>query len=395
MTNENAGSRPSEGRLVYVTDSQIPGRSAPGVQAARMCDAFAERGIEVTLVAPNYKPSPVNDLDLKSFYGLRHDIAIRRHPIPQDPRRRPDNWSSAARLLSYGWSLASQTFLKHADWVYGRSSMGLWTATRMRSLPSRRRRFGVYGELHDIPNREATRKLLRSLDGVVAISQGLRDEAVSQGIVAEHSIRVEHNGFDASAKRMDQKEARGVVNERWRLDPAKPLMVYVGRVDRPKGVPTLFEVAKRLPSTLMLIVGHVWDEALLEEGRGLGNVTLTGHIAPGEVFTYLDAATALLLPSTARLTYAEFMSPMKATEYMAAGRPIVASDLPSIREVLVHERNALLVAPEDAEAWVSAVRRLLADSSLAGMLADRARLDAQGMSWDERAGRVLGFLESG
>ena len=73
---------------------------------------------------------------------------------------------------------------------------------------------------------------------------------------------------------------------------------------------------------------------------------------------------------------------------MAAGRPIVASDLPSIREVLAHEVNALLVPPGDAAALARAIERLLADPVLASRLA-RAALDGvPEYSWDRRAERL-------
>ena len=56
-----------------------------------------------------------------------------------------------------------------------------------------------------------------------------------------------------------------------------------------------------------------------------------------------------------------FTSPLKLFDYMAAGVPIVASDLPALREVLRHEENALLARPGDPEAFALAVRRVLAD----------------------------------
>jgi glycosyltransferase involved in cell wall biosynthesis len=89
------------------------------------------------------------------------------------------------------------------------------------------------------------------------------------------------------------------------------------------------------------------------------------------------------------------MSSFKLPEYMAAGRPIIASDLASIEETLAYERDELLVPAGEVEARVSAVRRLLADSRLAETRGEGARLGCIGMSWDERARRILGWLEEG
>src|SRR4029453_17817516 len=80
-----------------------------------------------------------------------------------------------------------------------------------------------------------------------------------------------------------------------------------------------------------------------------------------------------------------FTSPLKLFEYMAAGRAIVASDLPAIREVLRHEVNALLVTPGDSTALAGGIERLLADSELAARLARNALNDVDDYTWSRRA----------
>ena len=79
---------------------------------------------------------------------------------------------------------------------------------------------------------------------------------------------------------------------------------------------------------------------------------------------------------------------------MAAERPIVASDLPSLREVLHHERNALLVAPDEPNALAEDVTRLLNDKALANRLATAARLEVESRTWTRRAAAISEFLES-
>jgi glycosyltransferase involved in cell wall biosynthesis len=82
------------------------------------------------------------------------------------------------------------------------------------------------------------------------------------------------------------------------------------------------------------------------------------------------------------------MSPLKLFEYMSAGKPIVASDLPVLREVL-DEANAVLVDPEDADAWARALESLR-DAGLRERLGVRARRDfLERHTWDIRARKVL------
>jgi phosphatidylinositol alpha-mannosyltransferase len=73
---------------------------------------------------------------------------------------------------------------------------------------------------------------------------------------------------------------------------------------------------------------------------------------------------------------------------MAAGRPVVATDIPGYREVVHHERDGLLVPPNDPAALAEALSRLLANPGLARALGERGRADAARYRWETIAGEV-------
>ena len=124
------------------------------------------------------------------------------------------------------------------------------------------------------------------------------------------------------------------------------------------------------------------------------NVRTTGHRPPAEARRYLAAADVAIIPfSGATIIAREHTSPLKMFEYMAAGVPIVASDLPSLREVLRHEHNALLVPPDDNAALAAAIERLLSDHELAARLAGTARNEVADCTWNRRAAGIVGFLD--
>ena len=95
-----------------------------------------------------------------------------------------------------------------------------------------------------------------------------------------------------------------------------------------------------------------------------------------------------MLPNPESAISTLFTSPLKLFEYMAAGRAIAASDLPSIREILTDGENALLVKPGDPNALAAAIRTLINDGDLAQRLARAARTDVTRYTWTRRAERL-------
>jgi starch synthase len=83
---------------------------------------------------------------------------------------------------------------------------------------------------------------------------------------------------------------------------------------------------------------------------------------------------------------------MKLFTYLAAGRVILAPVAPDTAELLRHDENALLVAPDDVEAAVGAMRRTLADPASWDRLARGALATSAGLTWDGRAERIEGLL---
>jgi glycosyltransferase involved in cell wall biosynthesis len=113
------------------------------------------------------------------------------------------------------------------------------------------------------------------------------------------------------------------------------------------------------------------------------------------------AVDVLLMPYQANVSIglrghdtARWMSPMKMFEYLGSGVPIISSDLPALREVLTDGRNALLVAPDDRDAWLGALDRLVSDPELAGRLGAQGHSDyLERFTWDTRAKQLLDLAQ--
>jgi glycosyltransferase involved in cell wall biosynthesis len=170
---------------------------------------------------------------------------------------------------------------------------------------------------------------------------------------------------------------------------------YAGHLYPWKGVDLVVEAIAALLDTEGLIIGGHQGEADLTRVKALvdrlhcsSRVTFTGHLPPHEALRRLRDAQVLTLPNPSSAIARDFTSPLKLFEYMAAGRPIVASDLPSIREVLRDGDNAILVEPGNPHALTEGIRRIKNDPALGETLAGRALQDVRAYTWDARAGRL-------
>jgi glycosyltransferase involved in cell wall biosynthesis len=238
----------------------------------------------------------------------------------------------------------------------------------------------------------ASRALVRVVTNTTALAELLhKNHSVSC------DVRVAHNGVDVTAfGRWSKEEARKALG----LPFDRPLVCYLGHLYPGRGVDELIEAARSIPDAVFLIVGGLASDLQNLRRRVPpplpAHVRLMGFVPRAEVPQYLAAADVLVMPYTTRTTVysgldtTAVMNPMKMFEYMASGRPIVATRLPALGEVLTDGRNALLIEPDSAKAIGEAVRRLLVDRRLADRLGDHARQDATARhSWDAHAGTIL------
>jgi glycosyltransferase involved in cell wall biosynthesis len=242
---------------------------------------------------------------------------------------------------------------------------------------------------------EAARAVARSgkLRRWVFISEKLRERfGESVALPAERCV-VEHDAVDLERF----TPALPAADARARLGLAdRPLVVYSGNLYPGRGAELVVENAAALPHVDFLFVGGAaGDIARLRAAAG-ANVRFTGHLPLEQVTPYLFAADVLVMPHTSRTlvsdrktSTAEYASPMKLFEYMAAGRAIVATRFPSVAEVLRDGENGVLVAPDDAGALREAIAALVADPARAARLGARAREDAAAHTWARRAERIL------
>ncbi|HSK86729.1 MAG TPA: glycosyltransferase [Anaerolineales bacterium] len=181
---------------------------------------------------------------------------------------------------------------------------------------------------------------------------------------------------------------------------AAPTVMCTGHLYAGRGADLFLQLAKSLPQAHFVWVGGRPDDiASWKQRVESDNVTFTGFIPNRDLPLYQAAADILLMPysrtimgSSGTADSASVASPMKMFEYMAAGRAIVTSELPVIREVL-NEKNAVFCEPDDVTSWKIAVETLFDEESRRAALGKQARIDVQRYTWLSRAKLILnGFV---
>ncbi len=194
----------------------------------------------------------------------------------------------------------------------------------------------------------------RHVDLFICPSQYMKRQLVAGGFPQE-KIRVNHYGIDPHA-----------VESRYDHDG---YFLFVGRLSEEKGIETIIRAARLLPDIQFKIVGRGPEmDRLHRLSEGLSNVEFLGFRMGDELAQLYRGAMAVLLPSRVHENF-----PLAVLESMAAGKPVIASHVGGVAEIVEDRANGLLVSPADLHGWVEAIMRLAYDEDLRLSMAHAAR----------------------
>lgn len=385
-------------KLIYIMAgaSTIPNDKAHSVQIMKMCEAFARMGLEVELFTPDIRVDrKLENVNPFKYYGIENEFKITRIPcldLSSVYKYKYTKKSFYVQALFYAFTATLCALRRNSDIIYTRD---FYTVLLLTIIG---KRDNLFYEIHEFPHGYIRRFLeLRMAKKIhcVFISSTLKS------LFERHvhgKFLVSPDGVDIG---MFDKICKEDVEEVWKMFSIrnKKVVGYVGQLytrDIEKGAGDLIDAMENLGDSVCIFVGgpasaiEMYKESV--KTKGLENrVIFVGSVPPSNVPGYIKALDVCAMPFPWTKHYAYSMSPLKMFEYMASKKPIVATDLPTIREIL-NEDNAVLVKPSDPKALAEGIRRVLEDEEFAKKIAEKAYEDVQQYSWEKRAGRILEFL---
>ncbi|MEN6428834.1 MAG: glycosyltransferase family 4 protein [Phycisphaerales bacterium] len=377
-------------RLCYIYSAPLPSGSPSAVQVMRMCEGFAQIGCRPLLLARGTDSVQASSEALRSlfdYYGIRDPFDVLLMPL-----RRLRKWGIAMGVVSsilFAWCAVRKAMSIKPAVLYTRDIYTAWLAAE--------RGLRVVFEEHAQPKRRIhewmRRRLLRSGNtlGIVFISHALEACYKASALFGDGQARtlVAHDAAATSQVRP--------VHDATKVDGRRLVIGYVGSFLPGRGIELILSLAARLPHLQFRLIGGTLEQIRGPSPRAIpANVECCGFVEPGKVSALFDGMDILLMPYQVHTTThggvvsTQWMSPLKMFEYMASGVPLIASDLPVLREVLVPECNGLLVAPDDVGAWAQAIQRLAGDCELRQRLAASARADVvRKYNWSVRAKTIV------
>jgi glycosyltransferase involved in cell wall biosynthesis len=412
-------------KIVYIANARIPTEKAHGIQIMKMCEAFSsnantankyandtnKESIEVELWAPR-RINPIKD-DPFDYYGVERIFKIRKFPCLDFVifDKYIGHLGTWIETLTFALFVLPYFLFKKADIFYTREKF---------CVPFVFFKKNFYFEAHTFPkNYFLYSPFLKKIKKIIVITQKLKELFVEQGIPEERILvapdGVDIEKFDVQCSKFDAREKLGLLKD-------KKIVLYTGHLYKWKGANVLAESSKYLPEdTEIYFVGgteqdieqfkhftsNVEPSLIPKELQGAqlpvctsnleprtSNLNIIGHRPHSEIPYWLRAADVLVLPNSGKDDISKYWtSPIKMFEYMASKKPIIASDLPSIREVL-NDSNAVLVDSDNPKALAEGIKKILQNPEFSAKISYCALEDVQGYSWHKRTDKIIEFLKN-
>ncbi len=372
-------------KLAYITNASFVGGWAHSVQIVNMCKSFSDNGVDVTLVVPYRKI--FSEVDLFNYYKIPKTFKVKLLPCIDFSVGNPHSFFYWLRFISFYFIARFYVWFNNFDYLYSRDLYSTIFFSK------------IIIEQHSFPKKIKfpLRFTFTKKRKVVCLTSFIKDRFVKAGILNANVI-VAPSAVDL--EEFGQKKPKIIIDG---IKEGDFVFGYIGTLktmNMEKGVSDCLESLKFLDSGYKFIVVGGEDDDLeyykkmSEDLKVQDKVVFVGKVPYSEVSSYSSVCDIFVAPYPENEHYSFFMSPLKIFEYMASRKPIITTSLPSIKEVLKDEENAILVEPSNPRQLAEAIIRLKNNPELGAKLAEKAFEDVkEKYTWDKRAKTILDFIK--
>lgn len=361
--------------VLYLANIRYPTEKAHGLQIAKMCEAFAINGVDVTLCVSDRETLKEDPF---TYYSVERNFEVAKLSSFDFVEYGPIGF--ILYTFSFYLSFLKSSFRKSADIIYVRDPYLAYFLS-FSNTP-------YVWEIHQYFGGYKTRRALKNAESIVFISNGLREYYKKHKLEHKSSI-VAPDGVDED--QFDVRESQEESRERFNLPVNARLVLYTGHLYPWKGVDTLAQASQYLEDTIVVLVGGTDDDivSFRRKYEEVPNILLLGRYPYKDMKYIANAADVLVIPNSAKERISrEFTSPLKLFNYMASGKPIVASGLPSVREI-VSEKEVFFAEADNPESFAQKIKHVLSNTSEAERRGKQAKEKAREYTWSQRARVIL------
>ncbi len=377
-------------KLIYITNTRLPSEKANSYQSMQMCYSFSKVFDEVELWTGRARNTEeFNDIkNVFDYYSIKETFLIKRFFQFDSFILGHLNEFIWANLRGAVFSINTCLHL-----IKYKNSPGVIIYTRIWHILFVFIFFKKIGLVNNKIFYESHKfskpilKILSRIDGLVVINQYLskvyKEHGIKQVFAAHDGVNIEEYAEISKYKHTPNKE--------------EYMILYTGSLFSWKGVNTLVDSIEYLPKNFKLVcVGgsgkYLSDfKTYVNKVSYSDRINVIAHVPKIELLKYIEDADVLVLPNSAEDKMSLYTSPIKLFEYMASHRPIVASNLSSITEILSN-KNSFLFNPDNAKDLAENIQKAV--SLDCSKVVEQAHKDVKFYTWEKRAKNIKRFINS-
>jgi glycosyltransferase involved in cell wall biosynthesis len=376
-------------KLIYLSHWRFPSEKSLTPFVLRTCAHFVKLGYEVELWVPR-RHNDHPQTDMFDLYKVSPRFPVRYIKVIDLMRY----------LGTIGFLIMVATYNLSVYWRLRKEQKVIIYSPDIRDviLPSLRGSH-IFVEIHDFYEssvRFINRFVFSRVKGLIVTNTlKIKYLAEKYGIPQEKML---HQPNAVDAKGFDILETKAEARAKLNLPQNPRIVMYGGHLYWWKGVRTLADASSFIPEETIIyfVGGTVEDRRALEDyvkKNALPRIAFIPNQPLGVVPLWLRAADVLVLPNTALSTASRLeTSPLKLLDYMAAEKPIVASDLPSIRDI-VSEREVFFAEPDNPKDFAKIIVEVLSNKEEASKRAELAKIAVGRRTWEARAQAIQAFMQ--